>query len=50
MGKKKGGGAGKKGKGAKKDLTGKEVKALKKKAADATFGMKNKNKSKKVQK
>lgn len=34
----------------KKELTGKDVKNLKKAAEDMTFGMKNKNKSKQVQK
>lgn len=36
--------------GAKKDLTNKDVKKMKKEAEDKTFGMKNKNKSKQVQK
>lgn len=34
----------------KKDLTNKDVKNLKKAADDATFGMKNKNKSKQADK
>lgn len=35
--------------GPKKELTNRDVKEIKKKAEDITFGMKNKNKSKKVQ-
>lgn len=34
----------------KKNLTNKDVKKIKKEADDLTFGMKNKNKSKQVQK
>jgi hypothetical protein len=34
----------------KKPMTGKDVKNIKKAAEEATFGMKNKNKSKQVQK
>ena len=50
--KKKGGGAGgkKKGNKNKAPMTNKEMKQIKKMAEDKTFGMKNKNKSKKVQK
>lgn len=52
MPKKKNAGAtkGKKGKGAKKEMTRKELNGIKKVAEEKTFGMKNKNKSKKVQK
>jgi hypothetical protein len=39
----------KKSSGPKKEMTNKDMKEIKKKAEDITFGMKNKNKSKKVQ-